>query len=297
MKRTTTRLITLIISLLILVAIFFIKDKLTLFFASKKTSQLFPSQKVGSIDELRLKNANAETRIYLRNNQWFLIKDGMEYKANEELVNQILNSIFSLKKEEVVSRNKNHHSVLGIGQQKIIFRLGGKNYTLFIGNSYGIDKNYLRLNDEDDVFVGAGFNTVFSTQEYRDLAVHFINDETAVTAITIDDGNQKTTLEKRSTDWYSGKNKISREKVDFFLNDLKTLQAKNIIKENVLETGYYPNALNIFVKENNQEKKGEFFIKDQDSYYLKVQSSPFLFEIAPASFESLKKTETDFIGQ
>ncbi len=293
MKKTFNRLSKLATLLIILIIAFFIKDK-TLGWLSKKNGvgpfASFQKKDVVGIDISD--NSGVETKIYSKGGSWHLKKDGVEYQADKEKINNLIDAVFAFKKEEVASTNKNKYKDLGVDNQKIILKIKNKAYSLYIGKNYSSEKNYLRLEGEEKVFLASGFNDFFYPQDYRDLNIHLINNEDNVTNVSLDFNGINTILEKKGSDWFVNNKKAVRESVDFFLNSLKTLKASGIINKEALEKE--SSIFTILVKEDRQEKKAEFFIKDQDKYYLKTPFSPFVFEVSSSDVDSLKKEEKDF---
>lgn len=294
MKKLTNKLIKLSVLLVLLIVIFIINNKVTSLFVPKKDLQLFAQLNKNDFSQLNIISATKETILYKKNDQWFLKKDSLEYKADEERVNNIIDNILAFKKEEVVSNNKNKHQELGIGQQLVRFKVKNKTISIYIGKTSGITKNYVRINDENEVYVTEGFTDIFYPDDYRDLSVHFISDENKITSVTINYSGKNTILDKKNNDWFTNDKKLKKERIDFFLNDLKTLKATDIYKDENINNELIEPALIIIAKEGSKEQKADFFTKDKDKYLLKTSNSNHIFEIASGYVESLKKEEKDF---
>ncbi len=262
----------------------------------QKTESLFSKIKKNKIIQISLSQNSKKTNLYLKNNHWYLKKNNIEYKADEKRIRDIIDSFISLKKEEVVSKNKNKHSQFGIGKDKISFKTNKKTYTLYIGKPQGLDKNYLRINNSAEVFIAQGFNNVFYPEDFRDLRVKFINQENNITQVIISFNGSQIVLKKKKKDWFINKDKVKKESIDFFLNDLKTLKAEDIVSDNVIVK---QPLLTIKVKENNTEKIAEFFAKnktdDNNNYYLKTSNSSLFFEVSSNSVDNLKKERQYFL--
>lgn len=295
MKNLNNKLIKLFSLLILLTIILLIKDKIIGLLASKKIIQPFLTVGKNEFSQFDIVSSSQETAIYKKSGPWFVKKNTSDFKADEERVNKIINSILAFKKEELVSNNKNKHQEFGINNQQLIkFKVNNKNFSLYIGKTAGITKNYIRLNNENTVYTAEGFTDVFYPDDYRDLSVYFVNDENKITAVTIDFAGKKTILDKKNNDWFLNGKKLAREKVDFFLNDLKTLKATDILKSDKISSDLVVSDLTISVIENNQERKADFFTQDKDKYFLRTSNSNDIFEIASDYVEPLKKEEKDF---
>ena len=174
MKRNQKRLIQLLLVLLFLLLLFVIKLQPPQFL-TKKPSQPFSTLIKEKINELLI-TKEITTSLVKKNKLWYVKKNNDEFPADQEKIGNIINAVIGLKKEEVVSTNKNKHKEFGIDKQKIEIKSEAKKYVIFIGNSNGLDSNYVRLDNENEVFTAGGFTDALSSDDYRDLNVHLIND-------------------------------------------------------------------------------------------------------------------------
>lgn len=291
MKRNRTRLIQLIVILLAVFLILFLKNQLPQFL-SQKPNQPFSSLKKEQIAEIIL-TKDKTTSLFKKDKTWYVKKNNNEFRADTDRISKIIESIVNLKKDNIVSNNKNKHKDLGIDKQKIEIKVSEKSYVIYVGNISGLSSNYVRINADSEVFTAEGLDEAFTSDDYRDLLVHLINDETKVTSIEIDFEDKKTALNKKDNDWKIGEKIAKKDRVDFFLNDLKTLKAYDILPRNVSVSESQPITINII--ENNREKKAEFLSPDDKYYFLITSNSDVGFQIPIAYVASLKKEEKDFI--
>lgn len=291
MKRNQARLLKLALVLGVLLLFLLIKNQLSNIFPPKP-SQPFSSLKKDQIQRILITKDATPTAIFNKNNHWYTKIAGEDFLADEERINSLIDNIISLKKEDVVSTNKNKHKDLGIDKQKIELKTKDKNYFIFIGNSTGSSKNYVRIDNENDVFTASGFDNVFTPDDYRDLAVKLITDENKISGIEIAYDDKITKLEKKSSDWKIGLKTAKKDRVDFFLNDLKTLKANDILPKDTILAQVV--SLTITVKESGKEKKITFYTNSNENYLAKTSVSDFIFQIPTAYVESLKKEEKDF---
>ncbi len=299
MKKSNQRFSTIIFLLIISLLSLILKNNWSKLFP-QKTEKMFPNIRKTNIIQLSLSQNSKKTIIYLKNNHWYLKKNNIEYKADEKRIENLINTFISLKKGEVVSTNKNKYSQFGIGKDKISFKTNKKTYTLYIGKSQGFDKNYLRIDNSTDVFITQGFNNVFYPEDFRDLRVKFIDQENNVTQATIIFNGNQTVLNKKKKDWFIDKSKVQKESIDFFINDLKTLKAEDIISDNVIIN---QPLLTIKIKEKDIDKTAQFFPKpknktaENNNYYLKTSNSSLFFEVSSNSVDNLKKDRQYFLNK
>ncbi len=293
MRKNTIRLVLLAITLVVLSGIILLKNIITSYM-SQNVPRPFKQIKKENVAEVVLQDDKKETKLYKNKNEWVLQKDGIEYRADRERIDTVVDSFINLQKGEVFSNNKNKHIGLGIGPRTISLKWRNQRFVLYIGNPVPvglINKNFIRIKDESEVFIASGFTEAFSPEDYRDLHVNFVQNEDQINEVELTFDYVKLTLLKKNNEWYSNEKKLKKERVDFFLNDLKTLKASDILKE-------APSAVNsdltIKLKENNQQKSVEFFQKDSNSYFLKTSGSEKIFQVDGIYVNPLKKQEKDF---
>jgi hypothetical protein len=290
MNKNISRLVTLSFLVIVFVLYFLLGNKVTNFLFPKKLDRHYKSLSIDNLSKISFYFENKVININKESNQWIVNQDKIDFKADQERINKIITEFIGLTKEEIVSTNKKRHVDLGIQDNKIVLITPGKSYILYIGNPSGSDKNYVRINEENEAFLASGFVDVFTPFDYRDLKVNLIPDENKVASIYIDN----LSLEKKKDKWFIGSKEAKKDRVDFFLNDLMTLKATDIsTKEAALS---YPELI-IKTKVKNKEIAANFFPVDDDkeSYYLKTTNNNFLYTIPAVYVASLKKEEKDFI--
>jgi hypothetical protein len=251
----------------------------------------FKQIKKEGVAGITLQDDKKETKLYKNKNEWALQKDGVEYRADQERIDSLLNGFVNLEKGEIASNNKEKHSSFGIGTKKISVKSKSQLFVIYIGNVAGLNKNYVRIDNENELFIVSGFTEAFSPEDFRDLRVGLVQNEDQVNEVEIAFDYDKLALVKKNNEWYSKEKKLKKERVDFFLNDLKTLKATDILKETPLLEN---SNLTIKIKENDQQRTAEFFQKDNNSYFLKTSTSEKIFQVDGVYVNSLKKQEKDF---
>src|SRR3990167_4371012 len=146
MKRNRKRLIQLIFIFLLVTAVILLKNY-TDRFLLLKTDQPFSTIDKAAIKEL-IVTQDKTTSLYKKNGKWTIKKNGVEYPADQEKLESLINAFINLEKSEAVSNNKARHTQLGIGKQKIELKSAGKKYVIFVGDDSGLGNNYVRIDNE-----------------------------------------------------------------------------------------------------------------------------------------------------
>ena len=290
MKKTKSRLFKLAFLLLTLLFLYILKIQFANFF-SQKTPFVFPDLKNQSISHITIIGGKSIS-LYKKNGLWFVKQKKDEFRADQERINNLINNIINLKKEEIVSTNKTKHQQFGIDKEKISFKINDKDFVVFIGKTTGLNKNYLRVDKQNEVFIGEGLTDVFYPDDYRDLNVYLVDDENKVVMVKIAYDNKTLVLQNKNDKWYLKDKEIKKEKVSFFINELKTLKADDILPKKTSPSTIAELIINL--KENRREKTANFYQQDEDNYLLKISTSELIYQISKNTVDSLKKQEQDF---
>lgn len=271
----------------------FLKSNIEKIFPPKKAA-VFSSLSKTSVKEINFIHNGKTISVIQKNNQWLINQNKIVYKANQERIDKILDGLTNLNTDEIVSTNVKRQPELGIGPDKIIIKTESGQYELFIGKPSTPRTNYLKINNGRNIFVAAGFDDVFTPDDYRDLKTYLINDQGEITAIDIDEGNTTLKLARDKDRWKINGKAVKKDRVDFFINELATLKTNDIIFDKTLKDGLTTPQLTIKIAEKGKKKTADFYFKDEENYYLTVDNQPSLFVVAAAYVNSLKKPETDF---
>lgn len=283
----------LLITIILIFTIFFLKNNWSKIIP-QKSNKIFPDLKQEAIKEIQIETETSNTRIYKKDNRWFLKKNSLEYHADEDKINRIISAFINLEKLEVVSNNPDKFKDLGIDKQKVtLINNFNKKYPLYIGSLSSTEKNYLKTEKNNEVFLGEGFSNFLLTDDFRDLKIYLIKNEEDINFIEIEHGGKKIIINKKNQDWYLNDKKIKKEKVDFFINELATMKANDILAKDSPLPLILP-ELKIKVKEKNKEIIMYFIKKDENNYYLQIENEKNLYLISSFYLNSLKKEEKDF---
>ncbi len=289
--KNRSRLVKLLIAFLLIFILLVAKNELANWqtkLLPKKSNQSFFSLNKEKISEIIFTGDTTE-KIYKKNNRWYIKKNNFEFRADEEKIDQTITSFLKLKKENIVSNNKTKHHELGIAKQKIEIKTNGKTYTVFIGKTFGLSGNYVRLDNENEVFTAEGFNGLLTTQDFRDLSLHFVTNESELTLLQIED----IRLDKKDSNWKIDTKTAKKDRVDFYINDLKTLKATDILTSRTELPASIPFTIKVI--ESKKEKTLFIYQLSENSYLAKISVSDYIYQIPAAYVASLKKEVTDFL--
>jgi len=296
MKKKNIRILFLIIIFIFISSFLFLYEKINNFLLKNQVAQPLAKIKENKIIKIVFENENNKTEVYKKNSHWYLVKDGFELKADEERINKTIDALINIKKEEIVSQNKNKHKDFGIDKRKITIYTEKNKFIIYVGNNANLANNYIRINNENTVFLAENLSDVFSNNnDWWDSKVDFVSNPEKIKSIEINylSEEKKIILTKNKNEWIINGKKAKKDRVDFFINDLKTLKADDITsKENFYDIN--PEIV-IIVNEDNKIKKGDFFNIDKEYYFLTINKNKFIYKIKTAYISFLKKEEDDFI--
>jgi len=292
-RKTLNRLLILAITLLFLFLFLFSYKKINQIIDERKNVYPFKTITQLEIKKIIFEKENKKYEIYKKNNLWFLKEKNTEFKADKEKIEKIIEAIKEIKKEEIISKNKNKHQDFGIGKNKIKVFYQNKEITIYVGSSANFNTNYLRINEENEVFLGQNFDEFLNTDDWRDLKINLIEKEEDVEELTLNYEGKTLFFKKEKNEWKINQKRAKKDRVNFFINEIATLKANDILSYDNLPD-INPSII-IEVKEKNQIKKAEFFEKDKESFFLKTSLNRFIYQLNNVYISSLKKNEDDFI--
>jgi len=243
---------------------------------------------------IKINVLNANKKIYLKNknNQWFVIQDKVEFTADQERINTILDTLKALKKEDIVSNNKEKQFEFGINNIAIEFSTKDEGWKLYLGKNYSSTQLYVKTGDNEDIFLASDLSNILYPEDFRDLNLHLIDDENKLTQIELDDNVNKLILIKKKDKWYVEDKEAKKDRVDFLINDLKTLSANDITKEKQQLPEF--SDFTITLKANKQNILKTFY-KDETNSWVLMNSNNVAYVISSIYLNGLKKTEKDLV--
>jgi len=250
---------------------------------------LFPFNKK-QVTKINVINSNNTTTLQSKNNKWFVLQNKVEFIADQERIDQILDSLSQLKKNEIVSNNKERQSEFGIGSSMIEFSTKDKNWKLYLGKNYSSSQIYVKTENNSDIFLAKNLEKILYPEDYRDLNLHLITDENKITQIELNDNVNKLVLVKKDNKWFIGDKEAKKDRVDFLINDLKTLSANDII-EAKQQLPDFPD-FTVTIKADKQ-KNISTYRKDETNSWAMIDNHNSTYVVSSVYLDGLKKTETD----
>ncbi len=212
--------------------------------------------------------------------------------ADTDRINTLIDDLAALHEGAVVSTNPQNQKNFGIDKQKIVIKTRQKNATVYIGDTTGMGQNYVRAGGSNVVFIADNLNAVFTPFDYRDLTIHVISNENNVNLVEIDTSQNKTILQKKNNGWEVDDKPALRERIDFFINDIKTLKAQNIATSSS-QFATLPDLV-LTTEEKDQKRSVSFYIKSDNIYDAQISGQNVTYEVASPYVAALQKTSKDF---
>jgi hypothetical protein len=288
--KTRRRLRFLVVTLIIICSIIVFQSRSQALL--REPAPTFHAVKKDDIISLTFKTATASSQVYKKNGQWYTKKDTHEFKADTDRITAIIDSLLKINKNILMSTNKNKFSAFGIGPQKVTFKTPTQTETVYIGDPTPQYGNYVRFNDENEIYATDNLSTVLYPEDYLDLSLHIISDENSVTTINLSSPQDTFTLTKEKNDWMLADQKANHDKVAFFINGIKTLKATDIKKFDRIDM---EQMVTLTIYQGRKETQMEVLKGGEDTYYLRKSNDPNYYQISSDDVTSLSKTQSDLL--
>jgi len=294
-KKITYRILFLFLIIIFIFSFLSFKEKINDIISQKQIKKPFSKIDKDKIIKIVLDNENKKIEIYKKNNHWYIKKDNFDFKADEERIKKTIDALINIRKEEIISENKNNHKKFGIDKKKINFYTNKDKFKIYVGNEVNFSNNYVRINDENTIFLAENLNDVFLNNDWRDLKVRLINKQEEINYLEINYFNKGKSLKllKEKNDWKINGKKTKNNLISFFINDLFVLKAEDILTQDNIDLKFP--EIDIKIKENNQIKKADLFINNQDYYLLKIKNNKLIYKIKKTDLPYLEKDIEEFI--
>lgn len=263
---------------------------------SEKQNSVFPKIIADQVNKIEIKNSNQTSIMEKKSGQWFV----GDFKADESLVESFLSEIGKIEDSDLISNNPDKRKVFGVAEDSFQIKIYQNNYLVldvFIGQ-FNPDQfgQYLRKNNEDNVYLARIDLSSFFTEDFRDKKIiKFNKDE--ISKIEWQYPNQSFNLAKDDkSEWKINSSKsVEEEKVSQFLTNLVNLTAIEIINNKTdEEAGFNKPQLKLIVSAG--DKKIELLAgkEENNKIYLKISGEKNIYLIDKSSEEQLLKKNTDF---
>lgn len=293
-NKTRSRLTILSAALLLFLGLFLLQDTISTLIAPK-TAKPLSVIKPESVTAVTVEIDKKNSSLIKKNNEWLLVRDNVEYKADSPRIEQIIKDLTEMTKDEVVSTNKDKQKDLGIGPRKITLKSTDGTQTVYVGNPRG-NKSLVRLNDEDTVFTTKNLDTIFLPEDYRNLSLGLIQEPGKVSAVTIAYDGLEINLQKNQDTWLVNGTAAALEQVNYFLMDLNTLRGSDATSDSTVRDSLSAPSVTVSVTEGSQ-KQATFYYKNENKMHATTSLSPLVYSFPSSSIEALKVDQNYFIPQ
>jgi len=247
------------------------------------------------IEKIEIKKGRNRYVIERKNKKWEIIyplKDLADKNEVENIISDILEKkVKSFEKKETGISTSAYIKILSEGKEYSLFLGKEKDGKIFAKNSikpwvFTIDKEIL-----DDI--------PESIDDLREKGVFTFEKENVV-AVEIENKNGKFTLIKKDNGWKieKSKKKISKEKVDSFLDDLKFIEIDKFLKfskENLKKYGLLNPDIKVTVILPENRKESIYTGKrEKEKVFCFLPERNVIITISKDNWKILNKKESDF---
>lgn len=288
MRKTNKRLVLLLIFFVFLLLILLSFQMAPQFLNRKEKA--FSQIKKEIINEMIIFDKGKKTTLKKINNQWYI----NQFPADQERIEKIIETVINLEKKEIVSKNKKKYKDFEVdGERKIELN----NHTLYLGKNYSFQKSYFRVDKDEAVYLAQeDFSNWFYPEDFRDLKIKLINNEEKVSKLFLAWDDKELVLKKDKDQWFFDKGKkAKKDRVDFLINEIKTLKGDDILEKEKIDLSSYFIGLKIKLNEEKKEKKVGFYQRDREKYFFYQEGDVFVYQVPAAYVSSLRKEESDLI--
>ncbi len=248
------------------------------------------------IEKIEIKRGKEKYVIERKNKRWEIIyplKDLADREKIENIISDILEKkVKSFEKKETGISTSSYIKISSEGKEYSLFFGKEKDGEIFAKNSlkpwiFTIDKEILDTLPE-------------SIDDLREKGVFTFEKENVI-AVEIENKNRKFTLIKKDNGWEieKSKKKISKEKVDNFLDDLKFIEIDKFLKfskENLKKYGLLnPDVKITVVLPENRKESIYTGKKEKEKVFCFLPERNVIITISKDDWKTLNKKESDFV--
>jgi hypothetical protein len=265
---------------------------------------LFENFSTEDISNISIVQTNKDIQIQKNGENWSLTNDN-NYKADQESVENIKESIKTIKRGEKISENPEKQSSFNVSNDSgllVTFTANNETESMYIGKvGTSRDSQYIRLKDSDEVLlVRKNLDQVFNKthEQLRDKTILNI-DKNTISEISFVYENKKNTFLKKDETWTLNGENINQEKFETILSLVSNIQAAGFVMPEELEEGNNYNTTEenalakIFIKTNTSDYT-IYIGKVDENVYAKKDQQTTIFEINEYLLNQLNITPEDY---
>jgi hypothetical protein len=284
MNTSKKRPLTLIILLVIGIIVYFgFTNWQELFMRSKNLFTIEKPTQVFIVD------ANLKTEANHVKDAW----TSSGFPADNKKIDTLLETVKKFTNSNVVSKNKDRFKEYGIRPDKYIQINDNK---IYVGDRNGSLGSYIRINEEPILYsVETDLSEYFYPVDLRNLIPDVVASEKNVTGLTIENNTTNLSFLKDNGQWVVNNQKANREKVDFLINDIKTLNTTDIQEIEAVDNSTMSAMMNISLREDKKTKNVLFYSPNESVVYMQIENGKYVYTLDPSSLLPFQKAEEDFI--
>ena len=236
----------------------------------------------GKIDKVEI--AKGKTVLAKQGEDWKVGTDKKAFNASPSAIEQMIAQLKAVQQGslELVSTNKDRKPEFQTDDSgiEVTFSQGDNKTTVIIGKmTSDYSSSYISRQDDDNTYrTAANLWSVFMAEEWRNLAI-FTGDSAKAQKIRLQFSDKQYILEKKGEDWFDGKTKLNKDKVNNILTRMTSLAAAKIPAQDFKPTGLAKASLIVQLTGDGLDNtlmigkddgQGQFYAKrgDNDLIYL-----------------------------
>jgi len=234
----------------------------------------------GTADQIT--KVEIDQTILEKQDQNWIIASNNNLPADESKINQLLTILGQIKKDSIVSKNKQYHEKYGVDEQLSIKAFNGQEemLSLLIGDvGPGFTGTYFRHPENDTVYLSKiSLRSTIIQNNWKDLSItSFYSDE----VIKIKINNQMF-------------ENLEDEKVKTLISHLTGLAADDVVKPKEELTQADPNNIKIYLE--NGETQFTIFTNEKNFYAIKIDQPDFAYQLNQVKAEAINAAITSLLS-
>lgn len=290
------KLSLLFIFILLLTGIYLLKTPRPFSSPPAKENLLLKSFEEKEIVSLEIKEGdNPSKKLVKEDGRWFL-ENETKTPADGQLVEKLLKALSELKRDELVSENKNKWPDFQLEYQDgrpggiAVTLLKGKdnNQTLLIGKpAPDYSAVYIRLATEEKTYLaGKTLRSEALPSDWRDLNLKIVDREAVINELVFQYPAKLINLFRKGDKWLTGDGReAKKDNLDFILGQLAGLRAADLLTLDKIE--------NPILELSAKTDKGvvNFIIgqKNEKGYPAKILGREAAYFLSPVDFETFSR--------
>ena len=262
---------------------------------SVRPSRIITNKEIQSVVSISLSTKNKSVELIRKKEEW-MVKEGIyTYPADIEKIKKMLSEIEQIEKKDIVAQTEKKYAELGVVENKIVLDFSNrKSLTIFVGKPASWGRSYARFDTNPETYLVNGLTEIFSPFEYRSFQIGIIKDLNQVSAISIASTLHSFFLKKINNGWiFETGEKPKEERVQFLLQDLKTLTATDIMNEIPQELPFP--FITLSVIENRKELIAYIYDLGNEQYLFVIQGKKSGFILTSVQIDTLTKDLSYYI--